>query len=44
MDITTLAIMSEEAAEVAQAATKAMRFGLDNTNLKTGQTNLYACE
>lgn len=35
-----LACIAEEANEIAQAAMKALRFGLDDTNPKTGKTNL----
>lgn len=33
-----LTCLAEEAAEVAQAATKALRFGLQDTNPRTGTT------
>lgn len=35
-----LVCIMEEAAEIQQAACKALRFGMDDTNPKTGKTNL----
>jgi hypothetical protein len=37
-----LTIIAEEATEVAQAATKALRFGLKDVNPNTRETNLFA--